>query len=94
MCGYTRYPKLRPKDNKEANLGILEHLGHINLGILEYFAEKNWGILEFMFFLRPQKKIIHRKGLKFVSVEFLPFCHINLLFQLINVKNGSNKVNY
>jgi hypothetical protein len=75
--------KLRPKDNKEANLGILEHFGH-----------KNLGILEFMFFLRPQKKTIHRKGLKFVRVEFLPFCHINLLFQLINVKNGSNKVNY
>jgi len=27
--------KLRPKDNKEANLGILEHFGHKNLGILE-----------------------------------------------------------
>jgi hypothetical protein len=45
MCGNTRYPKLRPKDNKEANLGILEH-----------FAEKNLGILEFLCFLRQQKK--------------------------------------
>ena len=44
MCGYTRYPKLRPKDNKEANLGILEHFGH-----------KNLGILEFLCFLRQQK---------------------------------------
>ena len=33
---YTR--KLRPKDNKEANLGILEHLGHKNLGILEFLC--------------------------------------------------------
>jgi hypothetical protein len=28
--------KQRPKDNKEANLGILEHFGHKNLGILEF----------------------------------------------------------
>ena len=72
MCAYTRYPKLRPKDNKEANLGILEHLGHKNLGILEYFeeknlgilehfAEKNLGILEFLCFLRPEIRFYYDK---------------------------------
>ena len=42
--------KLRPKDNKEANLGILEH-----------FAEKNLGILEFLCFLRPEIRIYYDK---------------------------------
>lgn len=37
--------KLRPKDNKEANLGILEH-----------FAEKNLGILELMRIFAPTKE--------------------------------------
>ena len=55
----TRKP--RPKDNKEANLGILEHFGHKNLGILEHFAEKNLGILEFLCFLRPEIRIYYDK---------------------------------
>jgi len=46
--------KLQPKDNEEANLGILEHLGHINLGILEHFEEKNLGILEFLCIFAPR----------------------------------------
>ena len=46
--------KLRPKDNKEANLGILEHFGHKNLGILEHFEKKNLGILEFLCIFAPR----------------------------------------
>ena len=46
--------KQRPKDNKEANLGILEHFGHKNLGILEHFEEKNLGILEFLRIIAPR----------------------------------------
>ena len=61
MCGNTRYPKLRPKDNKEANLGILEHFEEKNLGILEHFGHKNLGILEFMFFLRPEIRFYYDK---------------------------------
>ena len=30
--------KLRPKENKEANLGILEHFSNKNLGILEFYV--------------------------------------------------------
>ena len=45
MCGNTRYPKLRPKDNKEANLGILEH-----------FAEKKIGDFGIFMFFAPTKE--------------------------------------
>ena len=50
--------RLRPKDNKEANLGILEHFGHKNLGILEHFTEKNLGILEFLCIFAPRNTIL------------------------------------
>ncbi len=53
--------KQRLKDNKEANLGILEYFEEKNLGILEHFEEKNLGILEFLCFLRPEIRFYYDK---------------------------------